>query len=214
MKRFLPLVIMALASCQAIQARKMRDVFASLPDSVLGIMTENNRLDCIDFIENGMEAKVRNRFDGFSVLKTLTADYLDLQLTANCRVEMKLLPCNDSSDYVCVARTYSGPIPETKLSLYTLDWEMLPEEKWMPHLAYDAFWMADDSTGGDKEVARLQHLQDMQFVTASLEADGTRLTFALQPGEVDKEEAERMIAVLRPVVYEWKDMRFVSVDGR
>ena len=54
---------------QALQAQKMRDVFAAMPDSVLGIMTKNNRLDCIDFIENDMEAKVRNRFDGFSVLK-------------------------------------------------------------------------------------------------------------------------------------------------
>ena len=91
MKRFLPLII-TLALGQALQAQKMRDVFAAMPDSVLGIMTKNNRLDCIDFIENDMEAKVRNRFDGFSVLKALTVDYLDLQLTPNCRVEMKLLP--------------------------------------------------------------------------------------------------------------------------
>ena len=68
MKRFLPLII-TLALGQALQAQKMRDVFAAMPDSVLGIMTKNNRLDCIDFIENDMEAKVRNRFDGFSVLK-------------------------------------------------------------------------------------------------------------------------------------------------
>ena len=93
MKRFLPLVI-TLALGQALQAQKMRDVFAAMPDSVLGIMTKNNRLDCIDFIENDMEAKVRNRFDGFSVLKALTVDYLDLQLTPNCRVEMKLLPAD------------------------------------------------------------------------------------------------------------------------
>ena len=69
MKRFLPLII-TLALGQALQAQKMRDVFAAMPDSVLGIMTKNNRLDCIDFIENDMEAKVRNRFDGLSRLAT------------------------------------------------------------------------------------------------------------------------------------------------
>ena len=68
----------------------MRDVFAAMPDSVLGIMTKNNRLDCIDFIENTMAAKVHNRFDGDTELKALTVDYLELQLTKNCRVEMKL----------------------------------------------------------------------------------------------------------------------------
>ena len=67
-------------------AQKMRDVFAAMPDSILEVMTKNNRLDCIDFIEHGMEARVRNRFDGFTQLKAMTLDYLDLQLTARCQV--------------------------------------------------------------------------------------------------------------------------------
>lgn len=54
----------------------------------------------------------------------------------------------------------------------------------------------------------------MRFVTASLQPDDIRLTFVLQPGEVDKEEAERMKKVLRPVVYEWQGKRFVLVDGK
>lgn len=182
-------------------------------DSVLGIMTKNNRLDCIDFIENDMEAKVRNRFDGFSVLKALTVDYLDLQLTPNCRVEMKLLPAEDTLNYICVARTYSGPVTETKVALYAPDWNVLPEEKWIPFPAYADFWETNDSVDKE-EVSRLQHLQDMRFVTASLQPDDMRLTFVLQPGEVDKEEAERMKKVLRPVVYEWQGKRFVLVDGK
>ena len=207
MKRFLPLII-TLALGQALQAQKMRDVFAAMPDSVLGIMTKNNRLDCIDFIENDMEAKVRNRFDGFSVLKALTVDYLDLQLTPNCRVEMKLLPAEDTLNYICVARTYSGPV-----TLYAPDWNVLPEEKWIPFPAYADFWETNDSVDKE-EVSRLQHLQDMRFVTASLQPDDMRLTFVLQPGEVDKEEVERMKKVLRPVVYEWQGKRFVLVDGK
>lgn len=210
MKRFLPLLI-TLALGQALQAQKMRDVFAAMPDSVLGVMTKNNRLDCIDFIENAMEAKVRNKFDGFSVLKALTVDYLDLQLTSNCRVEMKLLPAEDTLNYICVARTYSGPAAETRVALYTQDWNVLPEEEWISFPAYADFWETDDSVDKE-EVARLRHLQDMRFVTASLQPDDMRLTFVLQPGEVDKEEAERMKKVLRPVVYEWLGRRFVRVE--
>ena len=96
-----------LLSLQGVSAQRMRDVFASMPDSVLEVMTKNNRLDCIDFIENNMEARVRNRFDGFSELKTLTKDYLNLNLTSSCLVEMKLLPVADSISYICVVKTYS-----------------------------------------------------------------------------------------------------------
>ena len=103
-------------------AQKMRDVFAAMPDSILEVMTKNNRLDCIDFIEHGMEARVRNRFDGFTQLKAMTLDYLDLQLTAQCRVEMKLLPAKDSLNYVCMVRTYAGPVRESVVTLYTPEW--------------------------------------------------------------------------------------------
>lgn len=206
MKCLIPILIF-LMWMPSIRAQKMRDVFAALPDTVLELMTRNNRLDCIDFIENDMEAKVRNRFDGFTVLKALTLDYLDLQLTPNCRVEMKLLPVSDSVSYVCVARTYSGPVPETVLELYTPEWTRVPLAEWIAPPAYEDFWAANDSVD-EAEVARLQHLQDMRFVTARLQPDDMQLTFALQPGEVDKEEAGQMEKVLRPIVYEWDGKRF------
>lgn len=69
----------------------MRDVFAAMPDSVLPLVTKNNRLDCIDFIENNMEAKVRNRADEYVTLETLTADYARFRTSAASFMEMKLL---------------------------------------------------------------------------------------------------------------------------
>ena len=212
MKRFFPFFA-AWLLCQAAPAQKMRDVFAAMPDSVLEVMTKNNRLDCIDFIENNMEAKVRNRFDGHTVLKALTMDYLDLQLTENCRVEMKLLPAEDSLNYIAVVRTYAGPVPESHVALYTPDWQPLPEKELVPQPAYDDFWVKNDTVDA-KEIARLQHLQDMRFVTATLQPDDMRLTFALQPGEVDKKEAERMKNILRPIVYEWNGKCFVPVNDK
>ena len=202
---------MGLMAVQSLAAQKMRDVFATMPDSVLALMTKNNRLDCIDFIENDMEAKVRNRFDGFTVLKALTVDYLDLQLTKNCRVEMKLLPAGDSLNYICLSRTYSGPVPESVVELYTADWREMPGAEWIPRPAYADFWTEHDSVDAE-EAERLQRLQDMRFVQASLQPDDMRLTYTLQPGEVEKEEAGRMEELLRPVVYEWDGRRFDRVD--
>ena len=33
----------------------MRDVFAAMPDSVLPLVTKNNRLDCIDFMHQPLD---------------------------------------------------------------------------------------------------------------------------------------------------------------
>lgn len=211
MKRFFFLVA-ALSCWQFLSAQAMRDVFAAMPDSVLGVMTKNNRLDCIDFIENDMEAKVRNRFDGYSVLKELTLDYLDLQLTSCCEVEMKLLPVTDSLNCICLVRTYAGPVQESTVTFYTQQWERLSAEECLVWPDYADFWLTNDTMDA-AEVGRLQKLQDMRFVKASLQPDDMRLTFTLQPGEVEKEEAGRMQAVLRPLTYEWDGHRFRAVQG-
>ena len=144
MKKSLFFLIFML-SLQGASAQRMRDVFSSMPDSVLEVMTKNNRLDCIDFIENNMEARVRNRFDGFSELNTLTEDYLNLNLTSSCLVEMKLLPVADSISYICVVKTYSGPVRESEVTVYTDKWKLLPREKWIKWPEYNDFWQANDS---------------------------------------------------------------------
>lgn len=210
MKRIFSFLI-CLIIMQGMSASKMRDVFAAMPDSVLGLMTKNNRLDCIDFIENNMEAKVRNRFDGYTVLKTMTDDYLDLQLTASCRVEMKLLPMADSVYCICMVRTYSVPEKESAVALYTQDWVPMPLEKSLIKPEYAAFWTTNDTTDM-AEIERLQKLQDVHFIMAGLSAEDVSLTFDLQPGTADKEEASRMQAVLRPVSYVWREGRFVLSD--
>ena len=68
------LFLVVLSSCAQV---RMRDVFAQLPDSVLPLLTKNNRLDCIDFIENNMEARVKNRFNDHVVLEALTDEEIE-----------------------------------------------------------------------------------------------------------------------------------------
>lgn len=101
--------------------KQMRDVFAQLPDSVLPLMTRNNRLDCIDFIENGMEARVKNRFGEHVVLDSLTSDYLLLQASASSYVEMKLI-LQSGDTLICVNRTYLGPAEDSEVRLYDMEW--------------------------------------------------------------------------------------------
>ena len=62
-------------------AQKMRDCFVNMPDSVLTLLTKNNRLDCVDFIDSKMRAVVRNEFEGKSELLMLTDSYLKMHIT-------------------------------------------------------------------------------------------------------------------------------------
>lgn len=191
---------------------RMRQVFAEMPDSILGILTKYNRLDCIDFIENNMPAKVENRLGGQTELKCLTEDYLSLQLTVSSRVEMKLLPETDGTYYICMARTYSGPIPETTLKLYRQDWTEVEGNKWLKRPEYDDYWQMPDSVS-ESDVKRWKQMQDMYLIEVTLSADSRSIIFTLQPGEVEYGESEKMKSVLRPISFVWNGRRFERQDS-
>ena len=154
-----------------------------------------------------MTAKVRNRLEGFSELKRLTSDYLDLSLTERTRVEMKLLPIADSLNIIAVVKTFSGPMKMSTLTLYDAEWKRLPQKDYITFPQYEAYWVLNDTLGHD-EVKRLQSLQDMHFITISLEETSCRLVFELHPGDVEKEDAEQMKKVLQPIVFVWDGKKF------
>lgn len=206
MKRIILCLTGLMMLMQTVPAKRMRDYFAEMPDSILYVMTKNNRLDCIDFIENNMQARVRNRFDAFSELKTMTDNYLNLDLTASCQVEMKLFPVKDSVNYICMVRTVEGPEKESSITLYTPDWKPVAQKTWIDMPRYTDFWIAGDSLTTDS-IADLQHQQDWHFVSASLSSDDCSLTFRLSPVAVDDQVTKRIKPLLHEVVYVWDAKR-------
>lgn len=210
MKRFFLLLLVSCSIWQA-QAQKMRDVFAHMPDTVLNLLTEYNRLDCIDFIENDREAKVRNRLDGFSILQKLTKDYLRLQLTGSTQVEMKLLSGKDSLEYIALLKTYSAPAKSSVVSLYTLDWQKLPASSFLKTPDFDAFWkqpLPTDKAEADS-VLSLKKKIDLRPVVASLSENDESLTFTLQPANLEEKDSISISKRIEPVVYQWNRQKFV-----
>ena len=94
MKKLLLLFLLSVVCCQwsVVKAQtRIRDIYASTPDSIFPLLTKNNRLDQIDFRENNMQAVVKNKFDDHSELLVLNDKYLKHQLSKHCVVEMRLL---------------------------------------------------------------------------------------------------------------------------
>ena len=154
------------------QQVKMRDVFAQAPDSIFPLLTKNNKLDCIDFIENNMRARVKNKFDTYSELTALTNDYMRMQVSERSSVEMKIF--NDS--LLCLIRTYYGPAADSEVYFYNVSWQPVNYNLERPK--------ADDffQPGADMEVCGL--LRQLSLIKATLSPDDTTLTWALQITEL------------------------------
>lgn len=199
----------------------MRDVFAAMPDSVLPMVTKNNRLDCIDFIENNMEARVRNKVDEYVVLEALTDDYARFRTSAVAVMELKLLPTNDSTSVLCVVTTAeSGElgterrIMDSNIRFYDTDWRSLPSEAPMASVLQqrdgDAFFSVTvpDSLQAAADAAR-RSLASFHPVLMTLDPADVTLTLSVQTGYLSIEERRALQPCLRPVTLRWNGQAFV-----
>lgn len=201
-KKILLLCVTATLSLAAHAQLRMRDVFAQLPDSVLPYMTRNNRLDCIDFIENGIEARVSNRFDQSVVLDSLTEDFLLLRTSSASYVEAKLLP-NGNDTVICVNRTYTGNAADSDVKLYTRDWALLQR---LPRPAVSEFLRlpAPDSlltaeAAADTLRMIRQEAEYLPLMKAALSPSSANVTWTLQTAEFTREIKKTAHKYVHPV---------------
>lgn len=96
MKKVLSIFIFAAASLCA-NAQTMSDVLKTLPDSITPLLTLNNRLDLVDYMEAKMKAEVKNKLGGTTVLKELTDTTAILALSEKSELRLELMKDNGES---------------------------------------------------------------------------------------------------------------------
>lgn len=107
----------------------MSQVFKTMPNEVVPYLSENNRLDLIDFIASNMNAEVTNLLDGKTKLTKLTEDGASLLLNEAVRMDLRLLNVSDTIDnarqIICMIRTYRGGECGSQVSFYSVGWKKL-----------------------------------------------------------------------------------------
>lgn len=204
MKRILlPLILLYLGVSYA--DARVRDIFAAAPDSIFPLLTLNNRLDCIDFIENGMTAKVKNRFEEPTELKQLTDDYLLLEMSESSRVE--ILQLGDS--LFCLVHTYLGPVPDSDIRFYKTDWT--PLDMQAPSPSVSDFWLPV-AEQEERTAHFAQSFQEQQtLIEIRIDDKKKELVYTLDTSELFKKEKEVAEKYVQPLRYRWDGAAFSSV---
>ena len=168
----------------------IRDIYAVAPDSIFPLLTKNNRLDQIDFRENNMKADVKNKFDAHAELLVLNDNYLKLQLSKHCLVEMRLLP--DST--FCMVQTYNAPAPDSHIRLFDTKWNELPRTIERPSV--------DEFLSEDVDIDARLALQALPLIKASLSESDDTITFELQTSELTKDQQKSVEGKAHKIIKE------------
>ena len=200
--RTIILIILAMSGLSAFSQTKAKDVFATAPDSIFPLLTTNNRLDCIDLIENNMKATVKNKLEQKAEMTALTDSYLQIKPSERSVVEIKML--NDS--VFCLINTCLGPAPDSRISFFTRGWKPYETTFPMPH-ATDFWTSVPDSLARDASFAQ-RSLEDLLLIQISADKENTELTLTIQTSELSGKEKEIAQKYVQPLRYRWTGKGF------
>ena len=114
----------------------MAGYFREIPDSLLPTLSENNRLDMLDFMESKMKAEVTNRLGGKSEMTSLTDSTLSIRMSAALKVDMLLLnrelpATSDDQDptVICMIETFGidSLSLDSRVRYFTQSWQPINE---------------------------------------------------------------------------------------
>jgi len=195
----------------SVAAQDMKKVFIAMPDSLTPLLTKVNKEDCIDFLASNMKAEIKNRFDKSSEMKVLTEDYLQMQMTENSTLEMKLFPVNDSVKIVCMVKTVCSSACDSEIRFYDTSWKKeFPKSDYLQLPAPQTFYLPTDTVSSEVELIKKK--ADMHVMKAVLSKDDSSLSFIYTtPEYLNQEDREKLSPYLRKeaVVYRWKDGKFL-----
>ena len=135
MRKWLMAMLFATITGQtSAQEMKIRDIFRQMPDSLMPYLSQNNRLDFIDFLDSNMKAEVRNALGGTSEMTTLADDSLSIRMSESLKTDLLLLPLAQAVDsmthVVAMVETFlvDSIYGDTRVSFFTPQWLPLSQE--------------------------------------------------------------------------------------
>lgn len=197
MRHIICAALLAATASAGAAGQTVDSLFAAMPDSIVPVMSRDNRLDCLDFYKSGMTANVRNILGGKCSIDTMGADYLRLSPTAASDVELRLYGADGGAEVVAVAYTYGAPARETVVRFYSAD-------GWKPIATASLIEVPAKAElvrpgGGDA--------LDDAFVCASM-ADGS-VTFSLSTDGLSPDDLKKAKPYVgAPISYAWNGRRF------
>lgn len=110
----------------SVQAKSLKDLWVSMPDSLLPTLDRNLRLELVELEEMDVKPNVKNLLGEECDMDTLTNDYLECTTSKAARLQMIYLPSSAEDSVLCVIKTFRAPSKESEIRFYDQGWRQLP----------------------------------------------------------------------------------------
>lgn len=118
-------VLCALVVALAVQAKSLRELWVSMPDSLVPVLTQNMRVEFTELQDMKVKAEVTTSLGDTSVMDTLTNDFMQIRLSRVCTLQLKKLPQTGGDSIICMVRTLAAPEKESEVMFFDQQWQQL-----------------------------------------------------------------------------------------
>ena len=193
------LIIICFLTCWlGVSAQSLREVWIEMPDSILPYLSKSQRTELADYVEMKAEPAVLSTFGDSVRIERMTNNYLLLKANEATRLEIKLLDNNT----LALVQTWMAPAAESKLSLFSLQWQ--PKEAVVD---YKVNIVKPDSMS-DEDFADLKTLMSPRLKEYRLSADNNSLSVSWNYPLLSKKDVKRVTELLKPQVLNWTGKEF------
>ena len=212
MKKLIVLLVAVSLSAFA-QAKSLREMWVSMPDSLVPTLDKSLRIEYIDLMDMGVKADVKNLLGEECVMDTLSSDYLQVNTSKIAVLQMKLLPQANGDSLLCLVKTFSAPEQESEVRFYDSQWNEVDRQQ---VLGVDAFRLegylkAKPDTMSDARYHELvSWIEPLMFAAELAHADNS-ITFRLSLPLVSKEEKMQLNAILMQRKFKWDGKMFKEI---
>lgn len=192
------LILLVSFSLLPLNAQNMRQIWLEMPDSIVPYLNRSLRTELADYVTMGMKSEVMNALRDTTRIEKLTDDYILVQLSNATKLEIKNL---DASAIVMV-QTWCGPLAESKLSLFSNNWEVKPL-----NIDVSPMFVKPDTMSQQ----RYSELLDMANVTMNemqLSVKDNSLTIKYSVPLLSSTDKKEMQAILRQRKLNWNGTTF------
>lgn len=204
-KLFLVLAFLSVTFCGA-SAADMRTLFKEMPDSILPLLTQGNRLDMLDFVDSNMKAVVRNRLDSESELVSITEGSLLIHYTSQTDVAIRLYYYRDMVPLICVVHSAGNGVRDSRILFFDSHWNPVDGSRLVLQPVFEDFI----TQGLPKDtVALLSDASEVRGISVNPVEGGLEFCYT-GTGYLSQEYARlKDYFITTPLFYAWNGRRFV-----
>ena len=198
------LLLVGFTFCGMAEARNVRDLWLSMPDSIVPYLNSGLRTQCIDLYDMKSDALTDNLLKGKSRIDTLTTTFLKATLSSSCEMQMKILPCAGTDSVLCVVSSFGGSEGESEVRFYSLDWKPVGEPM---SFHINDFVVRPDSMPGDRYNYLLSCLDPVMFVATLSVSDNSIVVVPVNTA-VSLDDKKALIPILLQRKLNWDGKTF------